>query len=222
MSVRDTGLGIPADMLPRVFDMFAQVDRTLKRSQGGLGIGLTLARTLVEMHGGRVEARSGGPGQGSEFIVRLPTGSPEESVAGSPARQRPASRRTDASSASWWSMTTATRRTVSACCSSTWEPTPTWSTTDRPHWKLSAPTARRSCSWTSACPGMDGHEVARQVRQEPEFRDVKLIAMTGWGQEEDRRRSKAAGFDHHLVKPANVETLQALLASLPVKCASEN
>ena len=107
--MRDTGIGIPADMLPRIFEMFTQVDRTLERSQGGLGIGLTLVRRLVEMHGGSVEARSDGPGKGSEFIVRLPL------VAGSRCSSRSAgdeatSRRRSRRAASWSWTTTRTRR----------------------------------------------------------------------------------------------------------------
>ena len=214
VSVRDTGLGIPADMLPRVFDMFAQVDRTLKRSQGGLGIGLTLARTLVEMHGGRLEARSDGPGQGSEFTVRLPL---------APVDQTAEEGRPQA----------ATRPAVGLCPRRVLVVDDSHDAADSLGMMLKflgadtrvvydGPSALEAIrSYRPAVvlldigmPGMDGHEVARCVRQQPEWKNVALIALTGWGQEEDRRRSRAAGFDHHLVKPVEASALQALLISL--------
>jgi signal transduction histidine kinase len=213
VSVRDSGLGIPADMLPRVFDMFAQVDRTLKRSQGGLGIGLTLARTLVEMHGGRVEARSSGPGQGSEFTVRLPLAA-AESAAGSPAHGS-APQAVGPSQQRVLVVDDNRDAADSLGMLLKYLGADAYVVYDGPSALEAVRTYRPSIVFLDiGMPGMDGHEVARQVRQEPEFRDVKLIAMTGWGQEEDRRRSQAAGFDHHQVKPANAETLQALLASL--------
>jgi signal transduction histidine kinase len=212
VSVRDTGLGIPAEMLPRVFDMFAQVDRTLKRSQGGLGIGLTLARTLVEMHGGRIEARSDGPGKGSEFIVRLPLAaenSPSGEARGRAGGEQPAAlsqRRV---------LVVDDNRDAADSLGMLLE----FLGADA-HVVYDGPSALQALHiyrpavvfLDIGMPGMDGHEVARQMRQVSEFRDVMLVAMTGWGQEEDRRRSRAAGFDHHLVKPVGADALQALLA----------
>ncbi len=222
VSVRDSGLGIPADMLPRVFDMFAQVDRTLKRSQGGLGIGLTLARTLVEMHGGRIEARSDGLGQGSQFLVHLPLAG-ENFVA---AEGRPRAQgqqpiglyqqrvlvvddnRDAADSLGMLLKFLGADAYVVYDGSAALEAL-----------RIYRPT---TVFLDIGMPGLDGYEIARHVRQAPECGDVMLIAMTGWGQEEDRRRSKEAGFDHHLIKPANADTLQTLLASLPVKCVSDH
>jgi signal transduction histidine kinase len=222
VSVRDTGLGIPADMLPRVFDMFAQVDRTLKRSQGGLGIGLTLARTLVEMHGGRVEARSEGPGKGSEFTVRLPLAA-EDSIA---EEARP---RAGGAQPSPLSQKRALVVDDNRDAADSLGMLLKFLGADA-HVVYDGPSALQALHiyrpavvfLDIGMPGMDGHEVARHVRQAPEFGDVLLIAMTGWGQEEDRRRSKAAGFDHHLVKPANADALQALLSSLPERGASNS
>jgi signal transduction histidine kinase len=216
--VRDNGLGIPAEMLPRVFDMFTQVDRTLRRSQGGLGIGLALARTLVEMHGGRVEVRSDGPGRGSEFTIRLPLASrdplpPEEATPAPREPREPASAITprrvlvvddnhDAADSLGILL-----KFLGADVHIVYD-------------GQSALEAIRSYRpavvlLDIGMPGVDGHEVARQVRQEKTFKDVSLVALTGWGQEEDRRRSKAAGFDHHLVKPVAPDVLLALLDNLP-------
>ncbi|HVS34454.1 MAG TPA: response regulator, partial [Gemmataceae bacterium] len=222
VSVRDTGVGIPTDMLPRVFDMFAQVDRTLQRSQGGLGIGLTLARILVEMHGGRVEARSGGLGRGSEFILRLPTAptSPlgrEGGAAVSGQQSGPLGQLRvlvvddNHDAADSFAMLL---RFLGAEAHVVY---------DGPSALAALPSYRPSVVFLDiGMAGMDGHEVARRVRQTADFREVTLIAMTGWGQEEDRRRSKAAGFDHHLVKPVDARILQSLLAAQrkPAKSAS--
>ena len=214
ISVRDTGVGIPAEMLPRVFELFTQVDRTRKHSQGGLGIGLALVKSLVEMHRGRVEARSEGLGHGSEFIVRLPlltaaSGSPGDTAlaAGSRGENLPRRRvlivddNRDAAESlalllqlSGYDVRTA-------------------------HDGLSA--LQTLDDYTPAVvlldigmPGMDGYEVARRVREKPGLQDILLVALTGWGQEEDRRRSNQAGFDRHLVKPVDPEVLHGLLASL--------
>ena len=214
VSVRDTGLGIPDDMLPRVFEMFAQVDRTLKRSQGGLGIGLTLARTLVEMHGGRIEVRSEGAGKGSEFTVHLPLpledGPAAEGLArGSgapfgglcPHRVLVVDDNRDGADSLGLLL-----RFLGADVHVVY---------DGPAALAAIRTYRPAVVLLDiGMPGMDGHEVARLVRQEAELRGVVLVALTGWGQEEDRRRSRAAGFDHHLVKPVDAGALQALLATL--------
>jgi PAS domain S-box-containing protein len=213
MRVRDDGMGIPADLLPRVFDLFAQGERTLERSEGGLGVGLTLVRRLVEMHGGSVEARSDGPGRGSEFVVRLPLAGAADAEhgpeAGEPATQHPsASRRVlvvddNADSAEsmclllemWGHEARATRDGEEAI-------------------KIAAEMRPQLILLDIGLPGMDGYEVARRLRQIPELQGTVLAAMTGYGQDEDRRRSQEAGFAHHLVKPVQVHTLQEVFAQL--------
>jgi PAS domain S-box-containing protein len=208
--VRDNGMGVPAGLLPHVFDLFTQADRSLDRSQGGLGIGLTLVKRLVEMHGGRVEARSEGPGRGSEFIVRLPASSlpGEEAAAGQPAP--PASRalkilvvedNVDAAEMMSFLLTLGGHEVRTA--------------RDGPE---ALETARAFEPQAVLCdiglPGMNGYEVAARLREQPAFQKTALIALTGYGQEEARRRSKEAGFDYHLVKPVEPEALDALLESL--------
>jgi signal transduction histidine kinase/CheY-like chemotaxis protein len=214
LSVRDTGLGIPGEMLPRVFDMFAQVDQTLKRSQGGLGVGLTLARNLVELHGGRIEAHSEGPGRGSEFTVRLPLAADADTTvangsAGAPRpdgdlRRRPIlvvdDNRDAADSLGQVLQLLGGDVRIVYDGPSALEALNEW----RPDVIL----------LDIGMPGMDGHDLARQVRAAPALEGVVLIALTGWGQEEDRRRSREAGFDHHLVKPVDIDALQSLLFSL--------
>ncbi len=221
ISIRDTGVGIPADMLPRIFDMFAQLDRTLKRSQGGLGIGLHLARTLVEMHGGRIEARSDGLGHGSEFIFSLPL-----AQADSPGKQGSVATR-DLRLAGLCQhriLIVDDNRDVadSLLMLLQFLEADAYVVYDGPSALEALRIYQPSVVFLDiGMPGMDGHEVARRVRQMPEFQNVVLIALTGWGQEEDRRRSKASGFDHHLVKPVSADALQALLASLPAKCVRQ-
>jgi CheY-like chemotaxis protein len=209
--VRDSGIGIPLDVLPRVFDLFTQADRTYHRAQGGLGIGLTLVRTLVELHGGSVVAKSEGVGCGSEFVVRFPVGPgavnrPERgdgSGDGNFAAHRilvvDDSRDAADSLAILLQSLGADVRTAG----------------DGPTALDELETYRPSVVLLDiGMPGMDGLEVARRARQTPERRNLTLIALTGWGQEEDRRRSREAGFDHHLVKPVDLEELGQLLAAL--------
>jgi signal transduction histidine kinase len=209
VSVKDNGTGIPKDMLPRVFDLFTQVENSYARTQGGLGIGLTLAKSLVELHGGNIEAKSEGVGQGSEFIVRLPladAGQVSAATASADAVPK-VSRRIlvvddnhDAAE-----MMTLLLGTLGAEISVVHDG----------HAALGAlKTYRPSVVLLDlGLPGMDGYEVARRMRAEPEGRAATLIALTGWGQEEDRRRSKEAGIDHHLVKPVDLTALHQLLAA---------
>jgi len=207
VSVEDNGIGIAPAALPQVFDMFMQVDRSTRRSQGGLGIGLTLVKSLVGMHSGTVEARSEGPGLGSTFIVRLPLTTAAEVPASAIRRAEPLPARriliVDDSRDGGESLAMLLRvlggevalahsgRTALECVD-----------TFMPDVVL----------LDIGMPGMDGYEVARRIRANPGNQHISLIALTGWGQEEDRKRSVAAGFDHHLVKPADIEQLRQLLA----------
>jgi two-component system, chemotaxis family, CheB/CheR fusion protein len=212
LSVRDTGIGISADMLPRVFEMFTQVDQSEARGQGGLGIGLALVENLVRMHGGSVEARSEGPARGSEFVVRLPLAA----KALAPSQQE-AERLHSATLAPRRILLVDDNRDVADSLATLLQ----FLGADV-HLVNDGPSALESLSIFKphvvlldiGMPEMNGYEVARQIRQQHEFRGVPLVALTGWGQEEDRRRTTEAGFQHHLVKPVALDTLQALLLSL--------
>lgn len=210
VSVRDTGVGIPAEMLPRVFDMFTQVDNPLRRTQGGLGIGLTLVRSLVQLHGGSVEAHSEGIGKGTEMMVRLPlmaqdlapSAAPRD-YSFAPARGRRVLVVDDNRDAA---------DSLSALLRSC------GNDVDIAYDGLSAlnliAAHRPAIAFVDlGMPDVDGYDVARRVRGQPELREVRLIALTGWGQEDDRRRSHGAGFDEHLVKPVNLAALQSLLGA---------
>jgi PAS domain S-box-containing protein len=213
LRVKDTGIGIAPDMLPRVFDLFVQAERRLDRSQGGVGIGLTLVRKLVELHGGSVEARSEGHGRGSEFVVRLPAPAADarggQTGAEDGGRPAPALARhrvlvvddnVDAADSLAMILRLSGQEVRLAY--------------DGPTALLTAQAFRPQVILLDiGMPGMDGYEVARRLREDPRLKPVLLVAMTGWGQEEDRRRSFLAGFDHHLVKPAEPDVLQRLLAS---------
>jgi PAS domain S-box-containing protein len=209
LSVADTGIGISAEMLPRVFELFAQ-DRSPGRAHDGLGIGLTLARSLVEMHGGSIEAHSEGAGMGSELVVRLPLLREQAPGEDAEPAERPAlaahrilliddNRDAADSLGMLLELLGAEVRTVY----------------DGPAALAALATgAPTAVLLDIGMPDMDGYEVARHIRSEPRLKGVPLIALTGWGQEEDRRRARAAGFDHHLVKPVDIDALQALLTSL--------
>jgi len=206
--VRDTGIGIAAEMLPHVFDLFAQSRRGLDRTQGGLGIGLTVVRRLVELHGGRIVVASPGLGHGAEFLVRLPAldAPPERTPAaprrapaeGVPARVLMVEDNPDAAESLQLLLETLGHRVRVA------------------HHGLAALEAARTSQpdvmlVDIGLPGMDGYEVARRIRQDPAFGTPVLVALTGYGREEDKRAAMAAGFDHHLVKPIDTKRLQQLL-----------
>jgi signal transduction histidine kinase len=209
VSVRDTGVGIPRDMLTRVFDIFTQVECAPGRSGGGLGIGLTLVKSLVELHGGTVEAHSNGPDRGSEFVVRLPistkpvgTNSPSGATHGVLPRRRVLvvdDNRDAAESLGLLLGLLGAQVLVVNSGPEALDALPAY----RPQVVL----------LDIGMPDMDGYEVARRIRQKPEFRDLTLIALTGWGQEEDRRRSEEVGFSHHLIKPPDMSVLEELLGS---------
>lgn len=213
VSVRDNGVGIPPEMLPHVFDLFTQVERSLERSQGGLGIGLTLVQRLVEMHGGSVEARSGGHGTGSEFVVRLPivVASPPQPItpeaAAEPADPAAARRilvvddnvdsaRTLARLLKMMGHETHTAHDGGEAVEAAEEHRPEVILLD------------------IGLPVLNGYDVARMIRERPWGEEVVIVALTGWGQERDRLRSKEAGIDHHLVKPVDPDALEKILSEL--------
>jgi CheY-like chemotaxis protein len=211
VSVSDTGIGIPAEALPRVFDMFVQADASDSRAQAGLGIGLTLVRSLVEMHGGTVTARSAGAGRGSEFAVRLPLADTQATRAKASAqapRKIPGLPRVlvvddnvdaaDTLAALLQLLGAEVRVTHDGEAA-----LDTLATFDAAAVFLDL-----------GMPGMDGYETAKRIRARPNAQATVLIALTGWGQEKDRRLSRAAGFDQHLVKPADLTALRAVLAGL--------
>jgi signal transduction histidine kinase/ActR/RegA family two-component response regulator len=208
VSVRDDGIGIAAGHLASVFDMFTQVDRSNRQAQGGLGIGLTLVRSLVTMHGGRVEARSEGVGRGSEFVVELPILARRMLKADEPiAPQTFPDRRIlivddnrDAAG-TLGELLTALGATVSVVDSG------------RAALDSLDSFVPDAVLLDIGMPDMDGYEVARRIRRRPEHRDVQLIALTGWGQDDDCRRSRDAGFDHHMVKPPDLGKLREMLAA---------
>jgi CheY-like chemotaxis protein len=209
--VRDTGVGIPAPMLPHIFEMFTQVDRSLERSQGGLGIGLTLVKRLVEMHGGSVEAKSEGPGQGSEFVVRLP-------VVGMPAVQSP-----QPSSGGEQAAVAAKLRILLVDDNVDAAESLGLLLQIRGHEVRTAPDGVAGLEVAASfrpdvalldlgMPKLNGYDLARRLRGEAWGKGMVLIALTGWGQEDDRRRTQEAGFDHHLVKPVDPDALQEFFA----------
>jgi signal transduction histidine kinase len=216
--VRDTGIGIPPDMLSSIFDLFTQIDRSLDRSQGGLGIGLTLVRRLVHKHGGSVSASSDGPGKGSEFVVRLPTiPSPDERERsqirqdGDLARNRLCALVVDDHVDSGGSLAMLLRtmcRDVHVAH----------------HGVAGILLAREQLPdvvfLDIGLPGMNGYEVARQLRAMPETEHAVLIALTGYSRAEDQQRSIEAGFDRHLVKPIDSLALRQSLESLAPRSPS--
>jgi PAS domain S-box-containing protein len=217
ITVADTGIGINEGDLPTIFELFRSADGLPQTSQPGLGIGLTLARGLAELHGGRIEAFSEGPDRGSQFRVRLPliveeAGElPAESPA-APTAPRPVSARRrilivddngDAAESLAELLALLGHETSTAH--------------DGVAALDMAERLRPSVVLLDiGLPGMSGHDVARAIRREPWGADMLLIALTGWGQTEDRTRSRRAGFDHHLVKPLDLSQLEELISSVPV------
>jgi PAS domain S-box-containing protein len=212
LSVRDTGLGIPSDMLLRVFDMYAQVDSHASHSRGGLGIGLPLAKHLIEMHGGRIEARSDGPGAGSEFIIRLPLAlrpmtpiAPEDESIPLPTRRILIV--DDAQAAIYVLGKLLEKMGQHVCAAQDSASALERAKAQRPDIVIS----------DIEMPNMDGCELARQLRKEPGLEGLILVALTGYEQESNRQRTKDAGFDYHLVKPISLAALQQLLANAPIR-----
>ena len=207
LRVRDNGNGISEALLPQVFDLFIQEDRSLAHSRGGLGIGLTLVRRLAELHQGTVEARSQGPGAGSEFIVRLPR------LLGAPAILAPASRPTPEAQHRVLVVddNSDCRETLQAVLQVLGQQVEVAANGEE---ALHALRVRPPdiAFIDVGMPDIDGFELAHRVRAQPWGRDVFLVALTGYGQPEDRRRSAEVGFDLHEVKPISIEQLTILLA----------
>jgi CheY-like chemotaxis protein len=211
VTVKDTGAGIPPDKLESIFDMFTQVDSSSEQSQGGLGIGLTLVKRLVHMHGGTIEARSEGQGLGSEFVVRLPM-RVETALAAASApsgpRESTQARRilvVDDNQDSAGSLAMLLRITGNEAHTA--------------HDGVGAIEAAEKhrpevMLLDIGLPKLNGRDVCRRVREQSWGKSMVIIALTGWGQEEDRRKSMEAGFDGHLVKPVNYRALLDLLGSL--------
>jgi CheY-like chemotaxis protein len=206
--VSDVGIGIDPAMLPRIFDLFMQADHTATRSQCGLGIGLTLVKRLVEIHGGTVEARSPGLGQGSEFLVRLPLAR----VASSPS----ALVSLEEKSCEKGRRVLVVDDNVDAAESLAMLLRLIGQTVIAVHHGSDAiaraETERFDLIFLDlGMPGMDGYEVAQRLKRLPNSRAATLIAVTGWGQAEHRERCQAAGFHYHLIKPADLRSLQEIL-----------
>jgi CheY-like chemotaxis protein len=208
VSIKDNGIGIAPESLAGIFEMFSQIDGVAGRSEGGLGIGLALVKGLTQLHGGTVEARSAGLGHGSEFIVRLPLATPHpvnslrEAAAGpaAPVRRRIliADDNKDAAESlamllelSGHEVRVAHLGRAAVSLAQTFRPD--------------------AAVLDIGMPDLSGYEVARQLRQEPWATSIHLIALTGWGQDADRRQALEAGFDHHLVKPVDSNQLAALI-----------
>jgi PAS domain S-box-containing protein len=210
VTVRDNGIGIGPELMPRLFTLLAQAQPALDRAENGLGVGLALVRGLVHLHGGTVEAKSAGPGRGSEFIVRLPVGTASEHVADD--THADTSRSNDLRI-----LVVDDNRDAADSCAMLLE--------------LSGHRVRTAYNGTQALrlgenllphvvlldiglPDLNGYEVARRIRATPWGAKLPLVAVTGWGKEEDRERAFAAGFDHHLTKPVAPEAVASLVAAL--------
>jgi two-component system CheB/CheR fusion protein len=217
VSVKDSGIGIPHDKLPGIFDLFSQVQGALDRSQGGLGIGLSLVKRLVEMHGGTIEARSEGPGKGSEFVVRLPivveqqsgttrdAGNDVEAPA-PPSRVLIVDDNRDAADSLEMMLRQMGHETRTAY--------------DGEEAVRAAGEFRPEVVLLDiGLPKLNGYDACRLIRQQSWGRSMVVIAVTGWGQDQDRRKAQDAGFDRHVVKPVDPGHLVHLLGSLPAEQA---
>jgi CheY-like chemotaxis protein/anti-sigma regulatory factor (Ser/Thr protein kinase) len=210
--VADSGVGISADILPNVFDMFAQANCAIDHSQGGLGIGLTLVKRLVELHGGSVTASSDGQGRGSQFTVRLPLITSTSAAASSP----PLEPKTKASAARRILVVDDNRDSAKSLAMLL---KVLGHETHVAHDGLEALERADALQpevilLDIGLPKMNGYDVCREIRQRLWGKTAVIVALTGWGQEEDRRKSKDAGFDRHLTKPAELKVLVTLLAEL--------
>ncbi len=217
LSVRDTGIGIAPDVLPRIFDLFVQERQAIDRSQGGLGIGLTIVRNLVHGHGGSISARSEGPGHGSEFIVRLPIAA--RKTESSPARAAAASalegREPRAGARRILVVDDNEDGAALLAEALAWKGYDTRVAHDAPEaLRVAAAFSPEIAFLDIGLPVMDGYELAAHLRDLPGLAGLRLIALTGYGQLSDRQRTREAGFDHHLVKPVNLEAALSSIQDL--------
>jgi signal transduction histidine kinase len=222
--VRDNGMGIPADLMPMIFNLFTQLDSTSGPAQSGLGIGLALVQRLVEMHGGSVTARSDGLGHGSEFVIRLPLFIRERIESGQPIQQLSALEQSMTNAEG----STRTQRRILVADDNN-DALESLATLLQLSGHEVYTAANGAVALESAeqhrpevalldigMPKLDGYEVARRIRAQPWGQRITLVALTGWGQDSDRKRSQEAGFDSHLVKPLDLDKLTELLGALPV------
>jgi CheY-like chemotaxis protein len=211
LRVRDTGVGLAPELLPRVFDVFVQGDAGLDRTRGGLGIGLTLVRALVGLHGGRVEATSPGVGRGSEFVVHLPA------LAGALPTAESRVERTPAGGRRLRILVVEDNQDAAESLAMMLE---LWGHEVRVAYDGAAALRQAEAATPDVIisdlglPGMDGYELARQLRARPGSGRVVLIALSGYGRDEDRRQAAEAGFDHHLVKPPEMDMLLQLIGNV--------
>jgi signal transduction histidine kinase/ActR/RegA family two-component response regulator len=218
VSIRDNGIGIPREMQSRVFDIFTQVDRSLEKSQGGLGIGLSIAKRLVEMHGGTITVASGGHRKGSEFVVRLPATLESRPGGGNRAGPLAAAK-------------VARHRILVADDNADSATTLSLMLEVMGNEVLVANDGQEAVDFAASfnpdtilmdigMPRMNGYEACEKIRAMPGADGIYMVALTGWGQDEDKARSHAAGFDRHLVKPVEPLTLERMIRGLPVKDAA--
>ena len=216
VSIKDNGIGISTELLPNIFDIFVQGKSSHESERGGLGLGLTLVRSLVELHGGTVEARSEGLGHGSEFVVRLPIDEIDPPIENQESKLQP-----NAPSAAEKSL-----RILIV------DDLPTQAKSLAMLLKLKGHDVRVAHNGLDALqilqefpadvalvdiglPGMDGYSLARRIREQPQFSMTVLVAQTGWAHEDDRLRSQEAGFDYHLAKPIDHHRLHEILSETP-------
>lgn len=207
IEVTDTGVGIEPDLLPHVFELFTQSSRSLDRSQGGLGIGLTLVERLVEMHQGEVSVASQGAGRGSTFSVRLPTVPAPPALPETEPEVKEAGRRrilvVDDNQGAVWLLSKLLGKLGDHEIDTAYD--------GHDALQKIRQTAPEIVLLDIGLPGLDGYEVGSQVRQDQQYDPILLVALTGYGQEEDRRRSRDAGFDEHIVKPPSMDQMEAIL-----------
>ena len=210
LSVRDTGVGLEPGMLEGIFELFTQVDRSLSHSGGGLGLGLAVVRRILELHGGRIEAHSAGLGTGSEFIVRLPVLPANMGVL--PAAQSDTALASDASRRVLVVDDNADSAQSLALLARSWGHEVATARDGTEAVAVAKGFRPDTALVDIGLPGMDGYELAHRLRQEFDGQGLQLVAMTGYGRTEDREAAHAAGFDVHMVKPADLDALRRMLA----------